>query len=295
MSTSRDALKFGAAAAVAGMAATEFECESGTVPLPLGRSSLFAPENVALPDVFDATVTLTIGGRRQDVQPLSFFATLPAPYDAEIFVWGYHVRPGVPGANSLAVSAEAPTGDPAAAYGGGRVSLTPILRQCITVDEGIYRALPCDRSLPAIDPATGTVTRDRARTIPQPMVRLADPIPGAPAGGMTPEMARPMVLVEVEKFAGLVQPILVNNTRWDGVEERGSSPTEIWESCNLMEAAEYIHFVEFQFVGRHGLDAGAFRALYDSLFPGAPYPRAISDAGVVAAREIEARSTAHVS
>jgi spore coat protein A, manganese oxidase len=112
---------------------------------------------------------------------------------------------------------------------------------------------------------------------------------------MTPDMARQMVLVEVEKFAGLVQPILVNNTRWDWVEERGSSPTEIWESCNLMEAFEHLHFVEFQFVGRHGLDADAFRALYDSLFPGAPYPSAISNMGVVAARGVEARSTAHAS
>ena len=295
MSTGRDVLKFGAAAAVAGLVATEFEWEAGTVQRPVGSSPCLAPENVILPEAFATGVAVTIGGRRQLVRPLSFFATLPAPFDADIYVWGYHVRPAVVGANSLAVSVAAPTRDSEAARGGDRTSLTPILRQCITLDEGMYRALPDDRPVPPISPAKGRMTRDGAQTIARPMVRLANPIPGAPAGGMTPEVARQIVLAEVERGAGPVQSILVNNTRWEGLQEKRSTPAEIWESCNLMEAAEYIHFVEFQFVGRHGLDADAFRALHDSLFPGTPYPRAISDTGVVARRGADSRAGVHAS
>jgi hypothetical protein len=112
---------------------------------------------------------------------------------------------------------------------------------------------------------------------------------------MTPEVARQIVLAEVEKRAGLTESILVNSTVWEGVEEKRSTATEIWESCNLMEASEYIHFVDFRFVDRHGLDADAFRTLYDSLFPGASYPCAISDTGVMARRRAGARSALHVS
>jgi hypothetical protein len=282
MSTSRDILKFGAAAAVTGLVATDFEWEAGA-------------EDVILPADFEKGVTVNIGGRRQLVRPLSFYATLPAPLDADMYVWGYHVRPEVIHANSLAVSAAAPNSNSSGAKGGGRLSLTPILRQYITIDEGIYRTLPQDRSMPAIDPAKGTLTRDRVRTTAPPVVRLAHPIPGAPAGGMTPEVARQIVLAEVEKRAGLTESILVNSTVWEGVEEKRSTATEIWESCNLMEASEYIHFVDFRFVDRHGLDADAFRTLYDSLFPGASYPCAISDTGVMARRRAGARSALHVS
>jgi hypothetical protein len=282
MSTSRDVLKFGAAAAVTGLVATEFDWEAGA-------------EDVILPEAFEKGVTVNIGGRRQMVQPLSFYATLPPPLDADLYVWGYHVRPEVIHANSLAVSSAVPNCGMAGAEGGGRLSLTPILRQYITIDEGMYRTLPQDRSVPSIDPATGTMTQERVRTASPPIVRLANRIPGAPAGGMTPEVARQIVLAEVEKRTGLIQSILVNSTLWEGVEERNSAPTEIWESCNLMEASEYIHFVEFRFVDRHGLDADAFRTLYDSLFPGASYPCAISDAGVVARRSAQARSVLHVS
>jgi hypothetical protein len=282
MSTRRDILKFGAAAAVTGLVATDFEWQAWA-------------EDVILPEAFEKGVTVNIGGRRQLVQPRSFFATLPAPLDADIYVWGYHVRPEVMHANSLAVSAAAPSRDSSDGRSGRRLSLTPILRQYITIDEGIYRTLPQDRSMPAIDPATGTMTRDRVRTTAPPIVRLAHSIPGAPAGGMTPEVARQVVLAEVEKRVGLTESTLVNSTVWEAVEKKCSAPTEIWESCNLMEASEYLHFVEFRFVDRHGLDADAFRTLYDSLFPGASYPCAISETGVVARRIAGARSELHVS
>lgn len=293
MSTSRDVIKFGAAAAVTGLAATDFAWETGTVLKPSGSLSPLAPEHVILPNTFETGVTVAIGGRRQLVQPVSFVATLPPPFDAAIYAWGYHVRPAVIGAGSLAVSASPPTGESPAA--GGRLSLTPILRQYVTIDEGMYGTPPRERPDPAIDPSLGMMVGGRVQANARPVVRLAHPIPGAPSGGMTPEVARQIVLAEVEKGAGLAEPVLVNNTRWDGPDGKNSAPVEIWESCNLMEAAEIIHFVEFQFAGRHGLDADAFRTLHGSLFPGAPYPQALDDRGVVARTGAHVRREVHVS
>ena len=251
-------------------------------------------EHILLPELSGPAITVIIGGRLQEVRPLSFIATLPAPFAAEVYAWGYQVRPAVLGPGCFSVSPEAPTGDWTLGC-GGQLTLSPILRQYITVDEGMYRTPPRECPMQEQDTAVGRATPGRVRTIAQPTVRLASPIPGAPAGGVTPEVARQVVLAEVERRAGLPQPVLVNNTRWDGLEGRGSAPTEIWESYNLMVASQFIHFVEVRFVGRHGLDAEAFRTLHGSLFPGARYPGAIDDTDMVAASRAATSVEIHVS
>lgn len=315
MSTSRDVLKFGAAAAVTGMVATEFQWATGT-PLDVeGRPSLFGPENVLLPGSPDTTVTLPIDGKPREVQPLSFVASLPAPFDADVYVWGYYV-PSVIGVESVAIESDPPTGDPDIDGDSERLSLTPVLRHRIVIDEGIYRNAPAVEP-GAARPATRRAARDAAAGPARPTVRLADPVPGSASGGLTPDVSRRMILVEIEKGAGLVQPVLVNTTSWDGLGDgrpaaaslsaacgeydvdrdapRRAVPPEIWESCNLVEATQHIHLVEFSFVRRHRLGAGTYSALHDLLWPGVPYPRPVTDAGVLAARGMGLRPEVYVS
>jgi hypothetical protein len=316
MSTIRDVLTFRAAAAVTGMAATEFDWDAAAVLGPADSLTDLGPASAALTEAGDTAVIVAIGGELQAVQPVSFFARLPAPLDADIYAWGYHIQPGTPVAGALSTSGGDETYSAAEAALTDRLTLTPIVRQYITIDEGSYREVPARDPGSVVDPATGRRMPDnRAREVP-PVIRLAESVLAAPAGGLTPNVACQTVLAEVERSAGIVQPVLVNSTMWDGLCERRSfepaalcsggfghdsiesaraRTTEIWESCNLMEDAHCLHLVEVRYVRRHGLDASAFKRLHDSLFPGVPYPCATADADVVTARRAATAAEVHVS
>ncbi len=246
MSTPRDALKFGAAAAVTGLVGTESDL---------------------LTEAGGTVLTMAVGGRLLEVEPLSFCAALPAPYESDLYVWGWHVRPAAPSAECLDVSATAPAVGPPEGCHGER-SVIPVLRQHITIDEGVYAGLDPGDPAPDVNPVTGEPARDEVRREAPRQVRLAHPKSGAPAGGSTPDVARQVVLVEVEGRDEPMRPALVNNTRWEGFREATSAPIEIWESRDLMEDAEQIHLVEVQFAGKHGLGTGDFRIAPRVAVPG---------------------------
>jgi spore coat protein A, manganese oxidase len=131
------------------------------------------------------------------------------------------------------------------------------------------------------NPATGAPLRT-------PMVRLANPAAGTLAAGVTPDVKRQLVLVEVEG-AGGPEEVLVNNSRFDGLEEGtttpipGSTPvngnfatelprfgsTEEWEIINTTADAHpiHIHLIQFQLINRQMFNVTQYRQTYDSLFP----------------------------
>jgi FtsP/CotA-like multicopper oxidase with cupredoxin domain len=94
------------------------------------------------------------------------------------------------------------------------------------------------------------------------------------ATGKTPDQKRKLTLIEVEGPGGPLEP-LVNNTRWDGIEEDSIPPTpvpgavydghanyltelprvgstEVWEIINLTTDAHpiHLHLVQFQILSR---------------------------------------------
>lgn len=135
------------------------------------------------------------------------------------------------------------------------------------------------------NPATGAPLRT-------PMVRLADPVAGTLATGIVPNVKRQLVLVEVEGPGGPIE-VLVNNSRFDGLEEGttnpipGSTPvngnfvtelpqlgsTEVWEIINTTADAHpiHIHLIQFQLINRQMFNVTQYRQTYDSLFPGGLY------------------------
>ncbi len=121
------------------------------------------------------------------------------------------------------------------------------------------------------------------------MVRLADPITGTPAAGVTADLTRVLTLNEVVGAGGPLEA-LVNNSKWNG-NQHGHGPaipgsvlvnglnitevpaegsTEIWEVVNLTADAHPIHLhgVQFQILNRQPLNAAGYMAAYDALFPG---------------------------
>jgi FtsP/CotA-like multicopper oxidase with cupredoxin domain len=132
------------------------------------------------------------------------------------------------------------------------------------------------------NPATGAPLRT-------PMVRLANPVTGTLAAGVVPNVKRQLVLVEVEGPGGPVE-VLVNNSKWDGLEEGtntpipGSTPvngnfvtelpqvgsTEEWEIINTTADAHpiHIHLIQFQLMNRQAFNVTQYRQTYDALFPG---------------------------
>jgi FtsP/CotA-like multicopper oxidase with cupredoxin domain len=132
------------------------------------------------------------------------------------------------------------------------------------------------------NPATGAPLRT-------PMVRLANPATGTLAAGVTPDVRRQLVLVEVEGPGG-PEEVLVNNSRFDGLEQGtttpipGSTPvngnfatelprfgsTEEWEIINTTADAHpiHIHLIQFQLINRQAFNVTQYRQTYDALFPG---------------------------
>jgi FtsP/CotA-like multicopper oxidase with cupredoxin domain len=135
------------------------------------------------------------------------------------------------------------------------------------------------------DPAGGGTLR------PSNPIIILDPA----VTGKTPDQKRQLTLLEVEGPGGPLEP-LVNNTKWDGIEEGSSPPTpvagsvpdshgnyltelprvgstEVWEIINLTGDAHpiHLHLVQFQILNRQAFNASTYRKLYDSLFPGGTF------------------------
>jgi FtsP/CotA-like multicopper oxidase with cupredoxin domain len=135
------------------------------------------------------------------------------------------------------------------------------------------------------DPASGGTLR------PSNPIIILDPA----VTGKTPDQKRQLTLLEVEGPGGPLEP-LVNNTKWDGIEEGSSPPTpvpgsvpdshgnyltelprvgstEVWEIINLTGDAHpiHLHLVQFQILNRQAFNASRYRNLYDSMFPGGTF------------------------
>jgi spore coat protein A, manganese oxidase len=117
-----------------------------------------------------------------------------------------------------------------------------------------------------------------------PIVRLADPMAGTLAPGVTPSVRRQLILDEVAGPGGPLE-VLLNNTKWNGLKEStvgisGVTPqpvaasfpasysgtmgpnwltegprvgaTEVWEIINLTADAHpiHVHLVQFQLINR---------------------------------------------
>jgi spore coat protein A len=153
------------------------------------------------------------------------------------------------------------------------------------------------------DPASGAPLRGGANQ-PRPVVRLSNPTTGAMASGVTSDLVRQLVLVEVAGPGGPVE-VLLNNTTYTGRREgtteiaggSGARPdgagnyateqprlgaTEVWEILNLTQDAHpiHLHLIQFQLRNRQAVtsttdaDGSAlfpYRDTYDAKFPGGKY------------------------
>jgi len=143
---------------------------------------------------------------------------------------------------------------------------------------------PADSSY---DPASGIPIRSGSQKI----VRLADPVTGTLAAGVTADVTRLLTLNEVVGAGGPLEA-LVNNTKWSGLGTNGQGipgstfvlgnyltevlqegQTEVWEIVNTTADSHPIHLhgLQFQLVSRQPYDTAAFMAAYTALFPGGVY------------------------
>ena len=258
MSTTRDFLTFGAAAAATGMAATEFGSTGERGGWLDGRLN-------------------------RVLRPVSFYATLPAPFALDVFVWGYHVGPAEVDPRWMALSVEAPIGAFADDDHADRVSLGPVLRQHLIIDESTRWTRPPSSPAPAFDFPRGRPTRERDRPAPATRVRMAAPTRLGSDRGASPGMVRRGVLVEVERPSGPAQ-VLASQAPWAGAHA-------IWETAELMSDAMCVHVLTFEFLGRAGLDAAPYRALHADLFPRSDFPCRASASPRVAMRPVADRAT----
>jgi spore coat protein A len=113
--------------------------------------------------------------------------------------------------------------------------------------------------------------------------------------GKAPDQKRQLTLVEIEGEDGPLEP-LVNNTKWDGIEEGSMPPTpvpgsipdnhgnyltelprvgstEVWEIINLTGDAHpiHLHLVQFQILNRQAFNAKRYVEIYESVFPGGTF------------------------
>jgi spore coat protein A len=138
------------------------------------------------------------------------------------------------------------------------------------------------------DPASGIPLRT-------PMIRLVDPAAGTLAPGVTVDQTRLLTLNEVLGDGGPLE-VLVNNTKWSGKREDGSTrddftpvttggvteylselpvegTTEVWEIVNLTADAHpiHLHLVQFQVLDRQGFNTNRYGRAYEAAFPGGEY------------------------
>jgi FtsP/CotA-like multicopper oxidase with cupredoxin domain len=155
------------------------------------------------------------------------------------------------------------------------------------------------------NPALGTPIR-QATPVNQKIVRLANPLTGTLAAGVTAAKTRQLTLNEflapprtaINPVTGLAtaylggpMEILVNNTKYEGTprpdftgvtvggkttyysEIPKEGTTEVWEFVNLTVDAHpmHLHLVQFQLINRQNFDVPRYTAAYNLLFPGGLY------------------------
>ncbi|MGF1426637.1 multicopper oxidase family protein [Kitasatospora sp. LaBMicrA B282] len=159
------------------------------------------------------------------------------------------------------------------------------------------------------DPATGTPLRG-GRGRPAPIVRLADPVTGQVAAGVTVHADRQLVINEPETVV-CTPPVpdssgtliaLVNNSMWTGLRAGTSTPisgsrrdrygqglwlterprvgaTEVWEMLNSSTFAHpmHLHLVQFQVLNRQDIDVPGYLAAWAAGFPGGTYEGQLCD------------------
>ncbi len=135
------------------------------------------------------------------------------------------------------------------------------------------------------NPAGGTPILTGGQTIK----RLADPATGTLGAGVTPNLTRELVLVEIAGPGGPLE-VLVNNSKWNGLQESTMLPIpgstfvngnyltelpnegaiEVWEVVNTTADKHPIHLhgVQFQILNRQAFDTNKFAAAYAAAFPG---------------------------
>jgi len=161
------------------------------------------------------------------------------------------------------------------------------------------------------NPATGIPIRSGGQSI----VRLVTPTTGTLSAGVTIYKKRQLTLNEVmgmkAKVGGVQFPggpleILVNNTKWAGVNPDGTirsdftlnpltgnylsempaeGTTEQWEFINLTADTHpiHLHLVQFQLLNRQAIDVKGYSAVYNAAFKGGgidpmtslPYPAGV--------------------
>jgi FtsP/CotA-like multicopper oxidase with cupredoxin domain len=143
---------------------------------------------------------------------------------------------------------------------------------------------PADSSY---NPASGIPIRSGTQQI----VRLADPVMGTLAAGVTANKTRELTLVEIAGPGGPLE-VLVNNTKWMGMRPDGTpipgstlvqgnyltelpneGETEVWEIVNTTMDSHPIHLhgLQFQLMNRQPYDAMMFNAAYALAFPGGAF------------------------
>jgi spore coat protein A len=121
------------------------------------------------------------------------------------------------------------------------------------------------------------------------MVRLADPVAGTLAAGVTPGVTRQLTLNEVLGPGGPLE-ILLNNTTWDGdadahpeftpigngeyvSEFPTEGATEVWEIVNLTADAHpiHVHLTQVQLLNRQAFNVNKYSKAYAGAFPSGVY------------------------
>jgi spore coat protein A, manganese oxidase len=136
------------------------------------------------------------------------------------------------------------------------------------------------------NPASGTPIR----TGEQAIKRLVNPVSGAL--NVTPNKTRELVLVEIAGSTGDPLEVLVNNSKWNGIRDDGTSipgatlingnyltelpvegQIEVWEVVNTTADAHPIHLhgVQFQILNRQPFKTSAFFAAYSAAFSGGAF------------------------
>jgi spore coat protein A, manganese oxidase len=128
---------------------------------------------------------------------------------------------------------------------------------------------------------------------PQRSLRASPMVDIKPTNARPADRKRQLVLVEVEGDGGPLE-VLLNNSHWNGLREGTTTPipgsisngkglqstenprvgaTEVWEIANLTEDAHpiHLHLIQFQAINRQTYDRDAYRANWDSRFPGGTF------------------------
>lgn len=160
--------------------------------------------------------------------------------------------------------------------------------------------LPLSSQDTTFNPASGASLRGGFNQEPA-IIQLANQQTGTLGTGVTPQVKRQLVLLEVEGPGGPLM-VTIQNSRWTGVHDGTDTPisgsvpaamgqpyffteqpqvgaTEVWEIANLTQDAHpiHIHLIQFQLINRQNFDVSKYRPLYDSLFPGGTFEGLQSD------------------